>query len=38
LLLFSGGWPLLLLDGFEGADGGEDVAGFSLFAAGDRYG
>jgi len=38
LLLFSGGWPLLLLDGFEDADGGEDVAGFALFAAGDRYG
>jgi hypothetical protein len=28
-------WPQFLLDGFQGADGGEDVAGFGLFAAGD---
>jgi hypothetical protein len=27
--------PLILLDGLEGADGGEDVAGFGLFATGD---
>jgi len=27
--------PLLLLDGLEGADGGENVAGFAFFATGD---
>jgi hypothetical protein len=27
---------LPLLDGFQGADGGEDVAGLGLFAAGNR--
>ena len=35
LLLLQGGGPLLLLDALEGADGGEDVAGFGFFAAGD---
>ena len=30
LLLLGGGGPLFLLDGLEGADGGEDVAGFGL--------
>ena len=34
-LLWRGG-PLFLLDALEGADGGEDVAGFRLLAAGDR--
>ena len=30
--------PLLLLDGLQGADGGEDVAGLGLLAAGDARG
>ena len=34
----GGGGPLLLLDGLEGADGGEDVAGLGFFAAGDGDG
>ena len=38
LLLLRGGGPLLLLDGLEGADGGEDVAGLGFFAAGDGNG
>ena len=35
LLFFRRGGPLFLLDGFEGADGGDDVAGLGLLAAGD---
>ena len=35
LLLLGRGGPLLLLDAFQGADGGEDVAGLGFFAAGD---
>ena len=38
LLLFRRGGPLLLLDVLDGADGGEDVAGFGFFAAGDGNG
>ena len=38
LLLLRRGGPLLLLDGLEGADGGDDVAGFGFFAAGDGDG
>ena len=34
--LLRRGGPLLLLDAFEGADGGEDVAGFGFLAAGDH--
>jgi hypothetical protein len=38
-LFFLGGClPLLLLDGLEGADGGEDVAGLGFFATGDGLG
>ena len=35
LPLLGRGGPLLLLDALEGADGGEDVAGFRFFAAGN---
>jgi hypothetical protein len=35
LLLFRRGGPLVLLDGPQAADGGDDVAGFGLFATGD---
>jgi hypothetical protein len=28
---------MFLLDGFQGADGGDDVAGFGLFAAAEGY-
>ena len=35
LLLLRRGGPLLLLDGLQGADGGEDVAGLGFLAAGD---
>ena len=38
LFLLRRGRPLFLLDGLEGADGGEDVAGFGFFAAGDGTG
>src|ERR1700689_1735708 len=33
LLLFRGGGPRFLLDALQGADGGDDVAGFLLLAA-----
>ena len=36
LPLVRRGGPLLLLDALEGADGGEDVAGLGLLAAGER--
>jgi hypothetical protein len=36
LLFVGSGRAMLLLDGFQGADGGEDVAGLGLFAAGER--
>src|SRR5262249_26780668 len=29
-------WPLLLLDGFQGANGDDDVSGLGLLATGDR--
>src|SRR5262249_13091232 len=35
-LFFGSRRPLLLLDGFQRADGGEDVAGLRFFPAGDR--
>jgi len=38
LLLLGGGVPLLMFDSLDGADGGNDVASFSLFAAGDGNG
>jgi hypothetical protein len=36
LFFFRRRQPLFLLDGLEGADGGDYVAGFGFFAAGDR--
>jgi len=36
LLFVRSGGTFLLLKGFQGADGGEDVAGFGLLAAGKK--